>query len=418
MSVFVFEMELNITAHRYYRCCYLLYRTEQKREYMKYLVRLPIMLVLAASSLFIDACSFKAEILSTPVSPPTSTQTFVPPIETPVPPTSILPTATPTLISIREGTEYMLENFMTVTEDEDVRSLAFSPDGTVLAASGGNADDFAIHLWDVATGQLVGVLGGHTDIVWGLAFSPDGEMLASVSRDHVAIIYDWRNAEIIKVLNFPGEVVSVSFSPDGQILAIGGVDEPQGQVSSAAVWTYFVGSWEPLIKFPEYINVVTMAYSPEGGTLVGGGASRNVQVWRTSDGTSVFTLNHAHQVSKVAISPDGSTVATGTCMEIVNDECSDGGIWLWDLPTGKLIGKLNGFPNIVENLAFSADGSLLISGSRDGTLRIYTTSNYETTFETNVSGGISAISLSADSGMLATGNLSGDVLFWKNVNRP
>jgi len=385
-------------------------------KHHKYVLSIVLLVI---SSVLINACSFTAEILPMPASPqPTLVPMLVPSTETSVPPTSIPPTATPTLISIQEGTEYLLENFMTVTEDEDVRSVAFSPDGTVLAAAGGNADDFNIHLWDVATGQLVGVLNGHIDIVWGLAFSPDGKLLASVSRDHQAIIYDWRNGDFVKILDFPGEVVSVSFSPDGQVLAVGGVDEPQGQVSSAAVWTYSVGSWTPLIKFPEYINVVTMAYSPDGGTLVGGGTSRNIQVWRTDTGDIAFTLNHAHQVSKVAISPDGSTVATGTCMKYVNDVCSDGGIWLWDLPTGKLIKKLNGFSNIVENLAFSTDGSLLIAGSRDGKLRIYTTSNYQSTFETNVSGGISAMVLSPDSGMLATGNLNGDIHFWKNVNHP
>jgi WD40 repeat protein len=307
---------------------------------------------------------------------------------------------------------------MTVTEDEDARSLAFSPDGAVVAAAGGNADDFNVHLWDAATGQLKGVLSGHSDIVWGLAFSPDGQLLVSVPRDHKAIVRDWRNGDILKILDFPGEVVSVSFSPDGQVLAVGGVDEPQGQISNAAVWTYSVGSWSPLVKFPEYINVVTIAYSPKGGTLVGGGTSRNVQVWRTDTGDSVFTLNHAHQVSRVVISPDGSTVATGTCLEYVNNECSEGSIWLWDLPTGKLIRKLNGFPDVVENLAFSADGSLLIAGSRDGTLRVYTTSNYQSSFETFSPGGISAMALSSDSGMLVTGDLSGNVHLWKNVYRP
>ncbi len=386
---------------------------------MKHKNWLPPILILVISSLWLGACSFKAEILPTLTSPP---PTLVPisilSTATSAPLTSIPPSVTPTLISIREGTEYLLENFMTVTEDEDVRSLAFSPDGTILAAAGGNTADFSIHLWDVASGQLIDTLSGHTGIVWGLAFSPDGELLASVSRDRKAIIHDWRTAEVIRSLDFPGEVSSVSFSPDGQILAVGGVDEQQGQVQNAAIWTYSVGSWAPLIKFPEFINIVTMAYSPRGGTLVGGGTSRNVQVWRTSDGKSVFTLNHTHQVLKVAISPDGSTVVTGTCIDIVNNECSDGGIWLWDLPTGRLIKKLNGFPNVVENLVFSADGSLLIAGSRDGTLRVYTTSNYQSTFETNVSGGISAMALSADGGMLATGNFSGDVYFWKNVYRP
>jgi WD40 repeat protein len=312
----------------------------------------------------------------------------------------------------------MLENYMSVTEDEDVRSVAFSPDGTVLAAAGGNANDFNVHVWDVATGQLVGILNGHTDIVWGLAFSPDGKLLASISRDHQAIIYDWRNGEFVKTLDFPSEVVSVSFSPDGQTLAVGGVNKPQEQGHTAAIWTYSVSSWAPSVKFLENINITAMAYSPKGDTLIGGGTSRNIQVWRTSDGAPLFTLGHAHQVLEAVISPDGSTVATGTCITVVKDACTDGGIWLWDLPTGKLLKKLNGFPDFVENLAFSADGSLLIAGSRDGAFHVYDTSNYATIFEAISVDGISAMSLSSDSKVLAIGTNNGDVHFWRVVPRP
>jgi len=386
---------------------------------MKYFKRLLSILVILVTPLVLAACAFSIEVLPTSISPPpTITRTSILSTETSVLQTPVIPIEVSTPIPIRADTVNLLENYMTVTEDDAVRSLAYSPDGTVLAATGGNADDFAIHLWDVASGQLIDALSKHTNIVWNLAFSPNGQLLASASNDGTALIWDWKNATVLKILNFPAQVVSVSFSPDGQILAIGGVDEPQGQVQNAAIWTFSVGSWESSIKFPEYINVVTLAYSLDGGTLVGGGTSRNVQVWRTSDGASIFTLNHPHQVAKVAISPNGSTVATGTCMEIANDECSDGSVWLWDLLTGKLIRKLNGFPDVVENLVFSTDGSLLIVGSRDGTLRIYTTSNYQSSFETNVSGGISSMALSADNRMLATGSLNGDVHFWKNVDHP
>jgi WD40 repeat protein len=392
-----------------------------KREFtMKQNKWLLVVIAIVVSSLLLGACSFSAEVLSTPASSAPIVESVVA-TGTPLPPASptpVVPTLAPTFVPIQAESVRMLENFMTVTEDEDVRSVAFSPDGTVLAAAGGNANDFNIHIWDVATGQLVGVLNGHIDIVWGLAFSPDGKLLASVSRDHQAIIYDWRNGDFEKTLNFPGEVVCVSFSPDGQVLAVGGVDEPQGQVSSAAIWTYSVGSWAPLIKFPEYTNIITLAYSPNGDTLVGGGTSRNVQVWRASDGANLFTLSHAHQVSKVAISPDGSTVATGTCITVASYACSDGGIWLWDLPTGKLLKKLNGFPDFVENLTFSADGSLLIAGSRDGTLRVYATSNYEPTFETFSPGGISAMALSSDGKVLAAGSVNGSVYFWRIAPRP
>ena len=379
------------------------------------------MIIPALGALLLDACSFSVQVLPTPIPPPlTSTQTSIPPTarQTPVPFTLALPSVTPTLISIRLGMFDMLENFMSFGEGEALRSLAFTPDGMVLASAGGNTDDFVIRLWDVAGGQSLGTLNDHTGIVWSVAFSPDGQMLASVSSDATAKIWDWRSGTLLKTLDFPGEVVSVSFSPDGQTLAVGGVDEPQNQIRNAAVWTFSVDSWKPLLKLTEYWNITVMGYSPRGDVLVGGGTSRNVQVWRTDNGASLFTLNHAHQVSKAAISPDGSTLATGTCATVVNAQCTEGGVWLWDLPTGKLIRKLAGFPDFVEGLAFSVDGSSLITASRDGTLRIYSTSDYQPQFEAIPPGGTGVLALSSDGGLLATGGANGEVHLWKIVYRP
>jgi len=142
-------------------------------------------------------------------------------------------------------------------------------------------------------------------------------------------------------------------------------------------------------------------------------------VWHTDNNNAPqFTLNHAHQVSKAAISPDGSTVATGTCATVVNSDCTEGAVWLWDLPTGKLLKKLGGFPNMVESLAFSADGSALIVGSRDGTLRVYATSDYQSVFEVAAPGGIDTLAVSPDGGWLATGGGNGQVNLWKIVYHP
>jgi WD40 repeat protein len=382
-----------------------------------------LMIVFMLLTLLLDACSFSVEVLPTPsedlftptASPPgvdSITPTF-----TPFVPTSVFPAVTPTLIPIRADTIYMLETFMSVGEGEPVRSLAFTPDGTVLASAGGDTEDFAIHVWEVASGRPIGTLSGHSNIVWDMAFSPDGQTLATASSDRTAKIRDWRNGDILKSLDFPGEVVSVRFSPDGQSLAVGGVDVTQNQIQHATIWTFSAGSWEPRLKFPEYLNISAMAYSPDGRWLVGGGTSRNVQVWRTSDGTPVFTLNHSHQVSRAAISPDGATIATATCETVVNGECTEGGIWLWDLLTGRLIKKLAGFPEIVENVAFSADGSTLIAASRDGTLRFYNASGDQSLFEFTVPGGISALAVSPDGGLLATGSNNGEVHLWKVVYR-
>jgi WD40 repeat protein len=172
------------------------------------------------------------------------------------------------------------------------------------------------------------------------------------------------------------------------------------------------------MKYNEYMNITAMAFSPRGGTLIGGGTSRNVQVWRTSDGTSVFTLNHAHQVFEAAISPDGTTAATGTCITVMNSECTEGGVWIWDLPTGRLLKKLGGFPDVVEALAFTSDATTLIAGSRDGTLRFYATADYVSRFETISPGGLTTFTLSPENGLLATGTQNGQVHIWKVVYHP
>ena len=391
-------------------------------------------LVLVMGSLLLDACSFSVEVMNNNTTNytdgvPTSSELPTPTFELPFDPTrfpTVTPdpaqfaSPTPTLITLREGLVSMLEIFdmFRQTPGEVTRGISFTPDGSILASAGGNTSDYAIYLWDVVNNQSLGTLDGHTGIVWDVAFSPNGQYLASVSSDATLKVWDWRNKTVVFTQNYPGQVISVAFSPDGQSLAVGGVDGVRNQIAHAAVWTYSVGSWQPLVKFPEYINVTALAYSPGGGTLVGGGSSRNVQVWQASDGTPVFTFSHAHQVTKASVSPDGSTVATATCITVMNEDCTEGGVWLWNLPSGKLLQKLGGFPSMVETVAFTTDGSNLIAGSRDGTLRFYPTTNYASPIQYQSPGGINAMAVSPDGGYLATGNDNGEVFVWKNVYHP
>jgi hypothetical protein len=107
--------------------------------------------------------------------------------------------------------------------NQSCMSLAFSPDGSVLASG---AHDKLIHLWDVATGKPLQQLEGHEKTVFALAFSPDGRLLASGGDETVRL---WDPATGKEVGKLPGHkpgVLSLSFSPDGKLLAAVGFEEP------------------------------------------------------------------------------------------------------------------------------------------------------------------------------------------------
>lgn len=96
------------------------------------------------------------------------------------------------------------------------RALTFSPDGRSVALEGANA----IHLLNLATGQVREMPGGHVDAVTNVVFSADGKLLASTGRDHTIKLWDVAAAQLRRTFNGHTDTVhGISFSPDGRLLA-------------------------------------------------------------------------------------------------------------------------------------------------------------------------------------------------------
>jgi WD40 repeat protein len=243
--------------------------------------------------------------------------------------------------------------------------LAFSPDGRLLASGGG---DGIIQLWDVAEGTEFKRLTGHTDSVHSVAFSPDGHLLASGSEDDTMRLWNIRAAAGTEGTTLEGHTIQVNcvaFSLDGQLLAS--------------------ASYDGTVKF---WNIAAVERKVEARKVEGLGEGRR----------------------EVALSPDLGLIASAS---------GDGRtVILSDIMTGAAVQRLKGHTDIVWSFAFSADGQLIASGSKDATVRLWKTSTgVEIRKLDGHKNSIWSVAFSPNGQIVATGCWDGDVRFWEVENR-
>ena len=143
--------------------------------------------------------------------------------------------------------------------------------------------DNTVRLWNPTTGQLLNTLTGHTDPVLSVAFSPDGKILASASGDNTVRLWNPTTGQLLNTLRGHlttsiagvevGAVLSVCFSPDGQILASGGAD------NTIRLWNPMTGQLlSTLTGHTDW--VYSVCFSPDGRTLASGGGDNTVRLWK------------------------------------------------------------------------------------------------------------------------------------------
>ena len=253
------------------------------------------------------------------------------------------------------------EEARSLTVGEDllyVGALAFSPDGKTLALPGESLypETEPVRLWDVATGEerLAFSSDEYLD-VHGLAFSPDGRMVASGNGDGAVHLWDAATGEILKTLSAHTDLVSgVVFSPDGKLLASGSYD------GTVVLWDVAAG--QALLTLNAHTDFVNgVAFSPDGKILASGSSDRTVILWDVATGQPLNTFSGDDSVTSVAFSPDGTMVASGEVNHVK----------LWDVATGEVLRVLQGHAKSVTSLGFSPAGKMLASGSIDTTVRLW-----------------------------------------------
>jgi WD40 repeat protein len=235
--------------------------------------------------------------------------------------------------------------------------VAFSPDGRTLAAGGGGErDNDKLRLWDVASGKLLHELGSHYPTVDSIAFSPDGKVIASSGSR--GPLYLWDSATGKELCRLWAYAEAIAFAPDGKTLATAGNDE------TIRFWEVPTGKGRPAPAGGHRGAVRTVAASKDGAVVVtAGGGESSIRLWDLASGKERRRIDASSTwfggTGAMALSPDGKAVAT------------DKGAW--DTATGKfLLGPrtkrtaFKGQDYSIEAIAYSPDGKTLAMGTRDG----------------------------------------------------
>jgi WD40 repeat protein len=241
-----------------------------------------------------------------------------------------------------------------------VNSVAFSPDGSMLAAG---STDSVVRVWRTpasrASTPVLPPLTGFTNWVTAVAFSPDGRTLTAGGSDNKVLMWEVGTWHSLRTLPHPGPVTGLAYLPDG--LLTGSAD------GTARLWP-LPGSVLPGAQ----ANVFTLGFSSAGVLAVGTAKDdHGVRLWKLTDPAKPVQLGRAIPppgaalTGAAAISADSRLVTAGT---------SNGTVFLWDAadPTRpQLIATLTGLHDTVEWLTFSPNSRILAAGSDDAVIRLW-----------------------------------------------
>jgi WD40 repeat protein len=325
-----------------------------------------------------------------------------------------------------------------------IATVAFSKDGKHLASRGGN--DGTVRIWDTATGKELFQLASVGRVnPWrfnrdsALAFTPDGHTLA-VGDAKVIRFLEVPSGKEIKTWDAHLSCVSLCYSPDGDLLATGGI-EPGHDQYSLRIWDvktekelrrcelpkmeppislafsanneqlaavveediltiFAVATGKPLHRLNQYW-ASRVTYAPDGKTIV---SVRGpvIRMWDPATGKEKFLEYEGHQsgVASVAVSPDGKRIAS-----------AGDSIRLWD-PSGKPIREIP-VQGGVSVVAFSPDGERLAAACRDRAVRIF---DVESGKQVDQLKGhqhmLCGLAISPDGKKLASGDVQSTIKIW------
>jgi WD40 repeat protein len=240
-------------------------------------------------------------------------------------------------------------------ERQSVLSLRFAPQANLLAAAHSGSDELV--LWDLASTSRL--LVEKLLRVRSLAFAPDGSQIAAAGSG--LLLWDRVTQSAVR-RDSPSLLTSVDWARDAS-------GDPGSSMVAVATDNGSIQVWDsrtfdPLMfESPNVGALWSIALAPDGSRLAAGANDGSVRVWDLrADRLSAVLTGHTAPVQSVAFSPDGRLIATGAM---------DNTIRIWDAATGRALWTISDPRSWVFSVAFSPDGRLLAAASWDGTARLW-----------------------------------------------
>lgn len=229
--------------------------------------------------------------------------------------------------------------------------------------------DGSVEVIDLDDGRTIEFDSVHESEVTVLAVSEDRAMVASGDDDGTIALWDIASRALVAIVDLPDdfEVGAIAF-PSRELLWLGGaIDPEEGETESLAL-RIDTTSGSVLQRARHNADetghfVASIALSPDGSTLATGGTDRRIFLWDTED-LSVETAElaaHVDTVSDIIFLDDNVLLASDL----------DGRILMWDVDAGRPVGDLSGPSDGVTSLALHPDGTWLVAGSEDDKVWIW-----------------------------------------------
>jgi WD40 repeat protein len=231
-----------------------------------------------------------------------------------------------------------------------LRSLAFSPDGALVASGHESAK---VALWSAGSGALLRTLEGHISVVTALAFTSGG-LLASASFDESIRLWDVSTGRLIRrFAGHPGAARAVAFEPDGKHIISGGDDR--------LVRRWDAESGAEIGKPGKHQQPVCAIAISQTGLIATASFSRSIKLWSEHGKESHLIDGLKDYPEALAISSDSSVVAAAIGQRVQR----------WETEAAAPLPDLRGHRSAVMSISCSKQGSVLASIAMDGNARVW-----------------------------------------------